>query len=96
MIFDCYKEGKYEFFVSLARKLFEHVHYNIIETLIHNYPKDAKTKEGLPFWQGTHKYPQSVTFDPQDPIHVSWLQAAANILGNIFGIPYCTDLNLIK
>jgi len=66
--------------------MFEDIHHNMIAQLLHNFPVDHKTTEGLPFWSGPKRPPQVLNYDPEDPLIISFIQSAANIYAYIFGI----------
>lgn len=65
---------------------------NGINDLTHNFPKDARNVEretGVdlgPFWHGHKRFPQSASFDPDDPTHIDYIYHGANILASVFGL----------
>ncbi len=62
-----------------ARGRFEIEFNHNIRQLLVTFPADAKTSEGAPFWSGTKRPPQPLAFDPEDPTHVGFVLAAANL-----------------
>ena len=72
--------------VKWARLLFEeHFNYKIRE-LMHQFPADCLTSEGLPFWTGAKRFPTPATFDPTNAYHRDFVQAAATIRARVYGI----------
>lgn len=51
-----------------ARMRFEKYFNNQIQQLRFNFPPDAKTSKGLPFWSGSKKCPEPISFDPNKVI----------------------------
>ena len=72
--------------VKWARLLFEeHFNYKIRE-LMHQFPADCVTAEGLSFWTGAKRFPTPATFDPNNTYHCEFVRAAAVIRARIYGI----------
>lgn len=65
--------------VSWARMLFEKQYYNAIEQLLFNFPKDATTSGGQPFWSGPKRAPDSLKFDINNETHYQFLVSATNL-----------------
>ena len=61
--------------VENARKKFEKLFKNDIKQLLHVYPLDTKTKEGTFFWSLPKRPPHEIDFDPQNPLHQSFILA---------------------
>lgn len=68
----------------------------MIAQLIHSFGPDALTENGQPFWGGVKRFPQVITFDPEDPLSLTFVVSAANILANSLGLEYCRDIQKIK
>ncbi|KAJ9644458.1 E1 ubiquitin-activating protein [Coniosporium tulheliwenetii] len=62
-----------------ARHQFEKQYNNAIAQLLYNFPKDAKTSSGQPFWSGPKRAPDPLKFDPSNPTHFTFIEAAANL-----------------
>ncbi|EON61135.1 ubiquitin-activating enzyme E1 1 [Coniosporium apollinis CBS 100218] len=62
-----------------ARHQFEKQYNNAIAQLLYNFPKDAKTSSGQPFWSGPKRAPDPLKFDPSNPTHFTFTEAAANL-----------------
>jgi ubiquitin-activating enzyme E1 len=65
--------------VQWARMLFEKQYNNAIQQLLYNFPKDAVSSTGTPFWSGPKRAPDPLKFDPQNPTHFSFIEAATNL-----------------
>jgi ubiquitin-activating enzyme E1 len=72
---------------TLAFKLMTSQFRDRILQLIHNFPEDHLTKSGEKFWSGAKRFPQAVdAFDLENPLHLNFVRATANILAVCFGI----------
>ncbi|KAF2738930.1 ubiquitin-activating enzyme E1 [Polyplosphaeria fusca] len=69
-----------------ARQQFERNYNNAIQQLLYNFPKDAKTGSGQPFWSGPKRAPDALKFDPTDPTHYAFVEAGANLHAFNYGI----------
>mmetsp|Transcript_13958 Transcript_13958/g.17541 ORF Transcript_13958/g.17541 Transcript_13958/m.17541 type:complete len:1022 (+) Transcript_13958:91-3156(+) len=82
--------------VVWARLRFEEIFSNNIRQLLHNFPLDQVTSTGVPFWSGAKKPPTPLLFDMEDPLHLSFIQAAANIRAKNYGINGSEDQAYFK
>jgi ubiquitin-activating enzyme E1 len=48
------------------------------------------TSSGAPFWSGSKRPPAPLDFDPDDPLHLGFVKAAANLRATNYGIPGAT------
>ncbi|KAF2143583.1 uncharacterized protein K452DRAFT_246790 [Aplosporella prunicola CBS 121167] len=62
-----------------ARQQFEKQYNNAIAQLLYNFPKDSKTSSGQLFWSGPKRAPDPLKFDPNNPTHFKFIEAAANL-----------------
>ena len=69
-----------------ARRRFEGQYSDAIQQLLHNFPKDSKTSSGQPFWSGPKRAPNPLKFNSQDPTHMGFIVAAANLHAFNYGI----------
>ncbi|KAF9468864.1 ubiquitin activating enzyme [Collybia nuda] len=74
-----------------ARLQFERDYNNDIRQLLFSLPKDALTSSGQPFWSGPKRAPDALTFDSSDPVHLSYIIAAANLHAFNYGLRGETD-----
>ena len=67
------QEGKFENCVRLARVCFDDYYNYTIKDLLSLFPKDAKDKEGAPFWSGPKRCPTPIAFDVNNKQHVEFI-----------------------
>jgi len=65
--------------VQWGRMLFEKQYNNAIQQLLFNFPKDAVSSTGTPFWSGPKRAPDPLKFDVENPTHFAFLEAATNL-----------------
>ncbi|XP_036159818.1 ubiquitin-like modifier-activating enzyme 1 isoform X3 [Myotis myotis] len=64
-----------------------HTQYsNNIRQLLHNFPPDQLTSSGAPFWSGPKRCPHPLTFDVNNPLHLDYVMAAANLFAQTYGL----------
>ncbi|XP_031801112.1 ubiquitin-like modifier-activating enzyme 1 isoform X2 [Sarcophilus harrisii] len=64
-----------------------HAQYaNNIRQLLHNFPPEQLTSSGAPFWSGPKRCPHPLTFDVQNPLHLDYIMAAANLFAQSYGL----------
>ncbi|KAI0100830.1 putative ubiquitin-protein ligase [Nemania sp. FL0031] len=73
------KPLSFEDCIIWARMLFEEKYNNAIQQLLFNFPKDAVSSSGAPFWSGPKRAPDALKFDPKNPTHFGFIVAAANL-----------------
>ena len=54
-----------------------------IKQLLHNFPSDYKTSTGQPFWSGPKRCPNPQVFDAENPLHMDYVVAAANLRAEV-------------
>ena len=54
--------------------------------LLHVYPKDRVEKNGKPFWSLPKRAPDAIEFDPENPLHCSFISALACLYATIYKI----------
>lgn len=64
--------------------------------MINTFGPDALDEDGKAYWSGVKRFPQIITYDPEDAYSLSFVASAANILAYSFGLDYCHDLETIK
>lgn len=72
--------------VRWARLKFEALFVNTIRQLLHNYPADARTAEGEPFWSGAKRQPSPLVFSTEDPTCMAFVTAAASVRAGNYGL----------
>jgi ubiquitin-activating enzyme E1 len=64
---------------------------NNIRQLLSVFPEDCKTDEGTPFWSGSKRAPTPCVFDVNDPLHMDFIIAAANLRAANYELKGSTD-----
>jgi ubiquitin-activating enzyme E1 len=82
--------------VAWARLRFEEYFNNNIRQLLFNFPTDAVTSTGAPFWSGPKRAPTALTFDPTNELHLDFITAAANLRAENFGLNGSTDVTVVQ
>ncbi|KAF9076472.1 ubiquitin activating enzyme [Rhodocollybia butyracea] len=79
-----------------ARLQFEEKYNNEIRQLLFSLPKDAVGSNGQPFWSGPKRAPEAITFNSNDPLHLSYIVSAANLHAYNYGLKGESDLNVYR
>ncbi|TFK55878.1 ubiquitin activating enzyme [Heliocybe sulcata] len=79
-----------------ARLQFEEKFNHTIRQLLYSLPKDATTSTGQPFWSGPKRAPDPLTFNSDDPQHLGFIIAAANLHAFNYGLRGEADPALFK
>ncbi|RPD67265.1 ubiquitin activating enzyme [Lentinus tigrinus ALCF2SS1-7] len=79
-----------------ARLQFEEKYNNSIRQLLYSLPKDHVTSTGQPFWSGPKRAPEPLVFDSNNPTHLQYIIAAANLHAYNYGLRGETDPALFK
>lgn len=82
--------------IAWARLRFEEFFANNIKQLLFNFPRDAVTSTGAPFWSGPKRAPTPLAFDAADPTHMDFIIAAANLRAENFGLKGSSDVAFIR
>ncbi|CCD23913.1 E1 ubiquitin-activating protein UBA1 NDAI_0C02530 [Naumovozyma dairenensis CBS 421] len=73
--------------IQWARLEFEKKFNHDIKQLLYNFPKDAKTSNGEPFWSGAKRAPTPLEFDIDNDDHFHFVVGAANLRAFNYGLP---------
>ncbi|KAI0033358.1 ubiquitin activating enzyme [Vararia minispora EC-137] len=79
-----------------ARLQFEEKYNNVIQQLLYSFPKDATTSSGQPFWSGPKRAPDPLTFNSNDPTHLAYIIATANLHAYNYGLRGETDPEMFR
>uniref|UniRef100_A0A6G1S3P9 E1 ubiquitin-activating enzyme n=1 Tax=Aceria tosichella TaxID=561515 RepID=A0A6G1S3P9_9ACAR len=90
------KPNSFEDCVRWARLHWQEQYDNQIRQLLFNFPPDRMTSSGAPFWSGPKRCPHNLTFSAEDPMHLDYVVAAANLKAYVYGIPQVRDRQKIK
>jgi len=85
------KTASFELCVELAVHEFQDKFHDSIVQLLHTFPRDHVTSEGTPFWSGPKRAPSPVKFNPEETLHIDFVEAGANLYAANLGIPLCRD-----
>lgn len=72
--------------IKWARNEFEVKYNHDIKQLLYNFPEDAVTSSGAPFWSGPKRAPKPLEFDITNPDHLNFITGGANLLAYIYGL----------
>ncbi|XP_055384682.1 ubiquitin-like modifier-activating enzyme 1 isoform X2 [Condylostylus longicornis] len=81
--------------VKWARCHWQDQYSNQIRQLLFNFPPDQMTSSGQPFWSGPKRCPTPLVFDVNDPLHLDYIYAAANLKAEVYGIPQIRDKSIV-
>ncbi|KAL0574314.1 E1 ubiquitin-activating protein [Marasmius crinis-equi] len=79
-----------------ARLQFEEKFNNEIRQLLFSFPKDATTSSGQPFWSGPKRAPDPLTFNSNDPLHLAFVIAGANLHAFNYGLKGPSDPSVYR
>lgn len=82
--------------IAWARLKFEENYANMIKQLLFNLPADAVTSTGQPFWSGPKRAPTPIAFDIENPMHLEYIVAAANLHAENYGLKGNSDLGVYR
>ena len=80
------KPSNFDDCIGWARQQFEKQYNNAIQQLLYNFPKDSTTASGAPFWSGPKRAPDPLRFSADNPTHLGFVIAAANLHAFNYGI----------
>lgn len=72
--------------IAFARLKFQSYYTNIILHLLNAFPVDTVLKDGSLFWKSPKRPPTAASFDLNDPQHLAFITATAQLYGNVFNI----------
>ncbi|KAL3171995.1 hypothetical protein MRX96_043672 [Rhipicephalus microplus] len=81
--------------VEFARLRFQEQYDTRIRQMLRHHPEEQLTSKGTPFWSAGRRCPHPIEFDPSNTLHMDYIVAAANLRAAMFGIPQCTDREVI-
>ncbi|KZP12096.1 ubiquitin-activating enzyme E1 [Athelia psychrophila] len=90
------KPLSFEECITWSRLQFEDKYNNSIQQLLYSLPADALTNTGQPFWSGPKRAPSPLTYNSSDPVHLSYIIAAANLHAFNYGLRGETDPAVFK
>ncbi|KAJ7468083.1 ubiquitin activating enzyme [Mycena latifolia] len=79
-----------------ARLQFEEKYGNEIKQLLFSLPKDGLTSTGQLFWSGPKRAPEPLLFNSNDPLHLQYIIAAANLHAFNYGLRGRADPTIFR
>lgn len=76
----------YDDCVKIGFNLFHEQYRDQILQLLHNFPRDSKTKTGLPFWTGSKKCPDAIIFNRKKDLHIEYVFTFAQLWSQVLHI----------
>ena len=76
-----------------ARLVFEDLYVNKILQLLYMLPLDKVGSDGAPFWSGAKLPPSPLPFDANDPLHIEFLLALADLRLSMYALPAGASTN---
>jgi len=73
--------------IKKAQRLFCRLFNTRIQELLAQYPPDAKNDDGSLVWAPPRRMPSTIVFTEDNSISVAFVQAAAMIFADVYGIP---------
>ena len=67
-----------------------------IKDLLSIFPKDAKDKDGAPFWSGPKRAPTPIELNTENQVHLDFLVSYANLIAATLKIPENRDAGAVK
>ena len=86
----------YDECIQFAHKMFITKNHNEIAQLLHQFPSNHTTGQGVPFWTGTKRCPTPISFDVDNSDHMEYILSFAHLWANVFNIPIKNDMDTIK
>lgn len=90
------KPLSFEDCIVWARLEFEKKFADETKQLLYNFPKDAVTSSGAPFWSGPKRAPTPAVFDVNNETHLGFIIAAANLRAFNYGLNGGADISTYK
>ncbi|KAI1718094.1 thiF family domain-containing protein [Ditylenchus destructor] len=79
-----------------ARLLFEQFYHNDIAQLLHTFPAEHVTSQGVKFWSGTKRCPHPLKFDADEDHHFDFVYAASILHAEQYNLKPITDIATVK
>ncbi|VDN83601.1 unnamed protein product [Brugia pahangi] len=77
--------------IKWARMNFQEYFHNMIAQLLHMFPPDQVTEQGIKFWSGSKRCPHVLDFNPDEPEHFNFVWAASILRAHQYGITPIID-----
>uniref|UniRef100_A0A915CCS0 E1 ubiquitin-activating enzyme n=1 Tax=Parascaris univalens TaxID=6257 RepID=A0A915CCS0_PARUN len=77
--------------IKWARLLFQENFHNVIAQLLHTFPPDQMTSQGVKFWSGSKRCPHVLQFDAEKEEHFNFIYAASILRAQQYNIEPILD-----
>ncbi|VDM27078.1 unnamed protein product [Toxocara canis] len=77
--------------IRWSRLLFQENYHNAIAQLLHTFPPDQMTSQGVKFWSGSKRCPHVLEFDPNKDEHFNFVYAASILRAQQYNIEPILD-----
>ncbi|KAM9185694.1 ubiquitin-like modifier-activating enzyme 7 [Dugong dugon] len=82
--------------VAWARGHWQLCFHDSIIQLLRCFPPEKVLEDGTPFWSGRKQCPQPLEFDANQDMHLLYVLAAANLYGQMHGLPGSKDQTALR
>jgi len=90
------RANSFEDCIKWARLKFEEYFNHNIQQLLYNFPIDMVTSSGAPFWSGPKRAPKPIAFQLDNPLHLDFIVATANLRAANYRIQGTRDPEFFK
>ena len=87
------KPSSFEDCLTWGRNKFQELFHNNILQLLFNFPLDAVTSSGAPFWSGPKRPPTPIIFDATNPMHFAFVKGIAMFKAQNFNLKQPKNLS---
>ncbi|KAM3716767.1 Ubiquitin-like modifier-activating enzyme [Dirofilaria immitis] len=77
--------------IKWARMNFQEYFHNMIAQLLHMFPPNQVTEQGIKFWSGSKRCPHVLDFNPDEPEHFNFVWAGSILRAQQYGITPIID-----
>ncbi|XP_071463175.1 ubiquitin-like modifier-activating enzyme 1 [Marmota flaviventris] len=77
--------------VTWAYRHWHNQYSDNIQQLLHSFPPSQLTSSGALFWSGPKRCPHPLIFDVNNPLHLDYVMAAANLFAQTYGLAGSQD-----
>lgn len=77
--------------IKWAREQFQLLYHNQIRQLLHNFPPNQITSQGVKFWSGTKRCPKSLDYQPNLEMHYDFVYSASILRAQKYNLEPIVD-----
>ena len=90
------KSFKFEDCVKVFIEMFQDLFYESIRKILRTFPPDYNDQYGGWFWTEVKRRPDAFRFDLNDPAHLGFIYAGANVMASVLGCEQVRDLQAFR